>query len=599
MKQRLSNWKARTLSFAGRVTLAKSVIQSMPTYVMQSSILPRTTCDEIDKLCRGFIWGDEVNHRRIHLLSWDKLCKPKKEGGLGLRSSREANSALMLKAIWNLCSNPKDMWSAVIRHKYKCGRNDFPVINLNKKGSNFWKGLTQLWNQFRNNLCWEMGNGEAIRFWSDNWFEGCDKLISYCTTIPNESTIQHPISKFTTYAGGWNVSTFDSWLPETITRLIANSIPPYASMNDKFTWGGNPDGTFTTKSAYVILKGNTATYNAPIFQIIWKWRGTERIRTLLWKLGHGVMLTNSERKRRTMTNDSTCQICQLGEETLFHCFRDCPKARSVWFSLGVENHANFFNNQNWIKWMEMNLKSEGSNKLLPYWSILFGVTLDVLWRNRNDLIFNQNQSNIQGSIITIRCHVSWILNTMKKNPNLQPNLKNKVEIEESGWQPPRRGFVKLNCDAAVRDAGRNAGCGGVLRDCFGRLIFAFSHKLETCNAIEAEMWSIYHGVSIAYGKGFDKILVESDSMEAIEMLKKKGGDNEMLQTLVKSIIEIGNDSLEVEWLKVNRKFNAAADLLAKNSQHIEDKFVIFEVPPDFLVNLIMLDCIGIPSPSGL
>lgn len=55
VKQRLSNWKARTLSFTGRVTLAKSVIQEIPVYVMQSSVIPRSICDEIDKICRGFI----------------------------------------------------------------------------------------------------------------------------------------------------------------------------------------------------------------------------------------------------------------------------------------------------------------------------------------------------------------------------------------------------------------------------------------------------------------------------------------------------------------------------------------------------------------
>lgn len=55
VKQRLSTWKSKTLSFAGRVTLARSVVQAMPTYIMQTTVLHRGTCDEIDKLCRNFI----------------------------------------------------------------------------------------------------------------------------------------------------------------------------------------------------------------------------------------------------------------------------------------------------------------------------------------------------------------------------------------------------------------------------------------------------------------------------------------------------------------------------------------------------------------
>lgn len=53
--QRLSNWKSKTLSFAQRVTFAKSVLQAIRTYTMQSTFLPRGICDQIDQLCRSFI----------------------------------------------------------------------------------------------------------------------------------------------------------------------------------------------------------------------------------------------------------------------------------------------------------------------------------------------------------------------------------------------------------------------------------------------------------------------------------------------------------------------------------------------------------------
>jgi len=53
--QRLSKWKTKTLSFAGRLTLAKSVIQAMPSYVMQSTLLLVHICDEIDRKCKNFI----------------------------------------------------------------------------------------------------------------------------------------------------------------------------------------------------------------------------------------------------------------------------------------------------------------------------------------------------------------------------------------------------------------------------------------------------------------------------------------------------------------------------------------------------------------
>ena len=52
---RLSGWKTGFLSFAGRVTLAKSVLTSIPIYVMQYALLPVGVCNNIDKLVQNFI----------------------------------------------------------------------------------------------------------------------------------------------------------------------------------------------------------------------------------------------------------------------------------------------------------------------------------------------------------------------------------------------------------------------------------------------------------------------------------------------------------------------------------------------------------------
>lgn len=56
--QRLSSWKANNLSMAGRVSFIKSVLQSLLIHVMQSTLLPKSICDDINKKCRDFVWGD-------------------------------------------------------------------------------------------------------------------------------------------------------------------------------------------------------------------------------------------------------------------------------------------------------------------------------------------------------------------------------------------------------------------------------------------------------------------------------------------------------------------------------------------------------------
>jgi len=54
---------------------------------MQTTMLPKSICDDIDRRCRELIWGDTSDHQKhIHLVSWDKICVPKEVGGLCIRS---------------------------------------------------------------------------------------------------------------------------------------------------------------------------------------------------------------------------------------------------------------------------------------------------------------------------------------------------------------------------------------------------------------------------------------------------------------------------------------------------------------------------------
>jgi hypothetical protein len=58
VSSKLASWKASQLSFAGRVTLAKSVIEAVPIYPMMSSKIPKSCLEDIQKMQRQFIWGD-------------------------------------------------------------------------------------------------------------------------------------------------------------------------------------------------------------------------------------------------------------------------------------------------------------------------------------------------------------------------------------------------------------------------------------------------------------------------------------------------------------------------------------------------------------
>ncbi|PNX79184.1 ribonuclease H, partial [Trifolium pratense] len=115
---KLSMWKANHLSFAGRVTLAKSVIEAVPIYPMMSSLIPKACLEEIHKMQRRFIWGDTDQKRRFHAISWDRITVPKWMGGLGLRKLDVMNKACLLKLGWKVQNGSDELWCKVLRGKY-------------------------------------------------------------------------------------------------------------------------------------------------------------------------------------------------------------------------------------------------------------------------------------------------------------------------------------------------------------------------------------------------------------------------------------------------------------------------------------------------
>lgn len=118
---RLSGWKGRFLSFAGRLTLTKSVLSSLPVHSMSTILLPQSTIEKLDQISRNFLWGSTEEQRTPHLIAWTKVCTPKQDGGLGIRSSLEMNKALLGKIGWRLLHDRESIWARVLRAKYKVG----------------------------------------------------------------------------------------------------------------------------------------------------------------------------------------------------------------------------------------------------------------------------------------------------------------------------------------------------------------------------------------------------------------------------------------------------------------------------------------------
>ncbi|KAF3787334.1 putative ribonuclease H protein [Nymphaea thermarum] len=172
--QKLALWKKRCLSAAGRLSLIKHALSLVPSYWSLVVKLPVTTCNQLNKMAAEFLWGDMVDHKSIHRIKWSTLCLPLLEGGVGLRDIRETNSANMAYLVYR-ASQQSSPWAVLIKDRY-CERKGFLASSVGgKRVSNVWHRALQSWRKVTENVGWRIGNGELVKFWTDQW--GADRLM--------------------------------------------------------------------------------------------------------------------------------------------------------------------------------------------------------------------------------------------------------------------------------------------------------------------------------------------------------------------------------------------------------------------------------------
>lgn len=137
LRGRLSTWRSKILSQAGRALLIQSVLTALPSYVMQITRIPSSVIKALEKTIRAFFWAELDGSRKLHYMPWDRVCQPQEVGGLGIRRLARMNIAFLVKLGWSMLTEPDKLWARVLWAKYGSPLGD----SYRQDVSFIWRGI--------------------------------------------------------------------------------------------------------------------------------------------------------------------------------------------------------------------------------------------------------------------------------------------------------------------------------------------------------------------------------------------------------------------------------------------------------------------------
>jgi hypothetical protein len=118
MAKRLNSWSGCLLSYGGRLTLINSVLASLPLYFFSFYKAPVGVIKQLNRIQRNFIWGGGTEDKRLCWVKWDQICRPKDEGGLGVKNLETFNRSLLSKWKWRFIQEGEAIWANLLQFRY-------------------------------------------------------------------------------------------------------------------------------------------------------------------------------------------------------------------------------------------------------------------------------------------------------------------------------------------------------------------------------------------------------------------------------------------------------------------------------------------------
>ena len=520
---KLSGWNGAMLSMAGRLALVKYSIAGALTHSFSVYQWPISLLHSLENMVRNFVWSGCVSRRKLISVAWRKICRPLDEGGLGFRSFKITNKALLLKLAWQIMEG-KNSLLHVLRDRFI---NKYGEVRSTGVISSIWVSIKAYYSSLLAETLWIIGEHSVVKFWNSNWL---GFVIASRVDKQMDVNWDAMISDYYTN-GSWQLPA----ILENSYGDIVNEVKKVEIMPghiDKLIWKNNFHGEVTSRTAFDALRDHVP-------KVLWgKWIWAPYIpprRSLLvWRTVHNALPTFDNIRLRGIPLASACPFCLRSSENIDHLFTGCAIPQRVWrhyfdiLNLNLDLQGGF----NALLVQVMRLQLSPSLKAVVK-AIVMAISWSI-WEARNKLIFEGRRPYISGliSLIWTSIHelkyfkLSGFYGNQKELQiamffQLPCSFKQRMRVKEVHWVPPLPGWVKVNVDGSAKGAPGGIVSAGVFRTCRGFVKGCFVADMGVGYALEAEIWAVIIAIEVAFHKGWRRLWLESDSLLVVKLLRRK------------------------------------------------------------------------------
>ncbi|KAG7568115.1 Reverse transcriptase domain [Arabidopsis thaliana x Arabidopsis arenosa] len=515
LKTRLTEWYAKTLSLGGKEVLLKSVAMALPVFAMSCFKLTKYQCQQITSAMTSFWWNSREEHKKMHWVSWERMCKTRKEGGLGFRDVGDFNQALLAKQAWRLLTKHDSLLARVYKARYY-NRKGFMDASIGSRPSYAWRIIIHGRELLEKGLIKNIGNGQSTNVWTDKWI---------FDNVPRQSLIDLDlrVSNLITPQGSWNQFLLSElFFPPDVVRIM--SYPPNLASLDSHIWAYNRNGIYTVKSGNRLISHlqrvpgpiSVQDQEARALKMkIWDLKTVPKIKMFLWRALSGALAVSVCLQAHGMNTDLTCSLCQDDIESISHVLFQCWPAREVWeitnipmpvqgFTDSLHDNLAFI-----LKLMSNDGVSLNIRMAIPW--ILWGI-----WKHRNGIKYAGTQGDLN-ALVTHALEEAEVWNKLMEAPSHSSSGRATVIRLDSRWSKPPLEMLKCNIHVSWLNDSHMCGGAWIVRNHQGDAVFhAREMFLPASNRIAAELRGFLWMLHSLCDLHLNNIEVWSDCNAAVE-----------------------------------------------------------------------------------